>query len=58
MAGIQAHIDSPVVMVRQVGMAVGEHLMNWLHPGTAQPLAFEYELSSEVEELRKLARYE
>lgn len=56
MAAIQTHIDSPVTEIRHVGMVVGEQLMNWLHPGGAHPLAFEYEPSAVTEELRKLAR--
>ena len=57
MAGIEAHIQSPLEGVRQVGMAVGEVLMNTLCPtDDDKRLQFEYQPNSEVQALLRLSR--
>ena len=57
MAGIEAHIQSPLEGVRQVGMAVGEVLMNTLCPTDSdKKLQFEYQPSGDVQALVRLSR--
>ena len=58
MSGIQAHISSSLEGVRQVGMAVGEILMNRLHPlPNEHKLKFDYQPNLEVMDILQLARY-
>ncbi len=59
MAGVQAHIGSPLDSLRQIGMAVGESLMNRLHPSLLDKhkLKFDYQPSPEVQALLQLTRY-
>ena len=57
MAGIEAHIESPLQQIRHVGMAVGEFLMNRFNPlDQSQSLKFEYETSEEIKVLQNLSR--
>lgn len=55
---MQVHIQSPLGEVRHIGMAVGQTLMNMLHPmmdDTAK-LNFDYEPSPDTVAIEKLAR--
>lgn len=58
MTGIQVHIQSPLPEVRHVGMAVGQTLMNLLHPTTKESnrLKFDYEPSPDTASIERLAR--
>ncbi len=58
MSGIQVHVESPQPEVRHVGMAVGQILMNLLHPSTKEKdqLKFDYASSPDVNSIEKLAR--
>lgn len=56
MAGLQAHLDSPLQERRHIGMAVGEGAMHWLNPSDSHHLKFEYEPSEEVRAVQLLAR--
>ena len=56
MAGLQAHLDSPLQERRHLGMAVGEGAMHWLNPSDSHHLKFEYEPSEEVRAVQQLSR--
>ena len=56
MGGLQAHLDCPVRATRARGMAVGQSLMNTLHPLAKHRLEFKLEESEDVAEILQLAR--
>lgn len=57
MAGIEAHIESPLQDVRHVGMVIGEFLMNTFNSSDQlQKLSFNYEPSEETAALQTLTR--
>lgn len=58
MAGVEVHMQTPLLDVRHLGMAVGECLMNKLHKTTEDepPLKLDYKASPEVIAVTKLAQ--
>ncbi len=57
MAGIEAHIASPIEGLREVGMAVGQYIMNSLYPlEPDKQLAFDYQETEDVKTLLKLSK--
>ncbi len=59
MAGVQTHLGSPLEGIRQLGMAVGESLMNRFHPSLPDKhrLSFDYQPGPDVQAVLQLARY-